>query len=84
MGVLQASGDRGLYSIGVDTNQNNIIPGHVAASDIKDVGMAIINVYKTIDEKTYVQVQFFRMDWLQKRSMLFLREIATYCQSDYR
>lgn len=54
MGVLQASGDRGLYSIGVDTNQNNIIPGHVAASDIKDVGMAIINVYKTIDEKTYV------------------------------
>lgn len=54
MGVLQASEERGLYSIGVDTNQNAIVPGHVVASDIKDVGMAILNVFKTIDDKTYV------------------------------
>ncbi len=53
MGVLQASGERGLYSIGVDTNQNAMVPGHVVASDIKDVGMAIINVYKTIEDGTY-------------------------------
>ncbi|MHC1770863.1 MAG: BMP family ABC transporter substrate-binding protein [Flexilinea sp.] len=54
MGVLQASGERDLYSIGVDTNQNSIVPGHVVASDIKDVGMAIINVFKSIDDKSYV------------------------------
>jgi len=53
MGVLQASGERDLYSIGVDTNQNAIVPGHVVASDIKDVGMAITNVFATIQDGSY-------------------------------
>lgn len=53
MGVLQASGERDLYSIGVDTNQNAIVPGHVVASDIKDVGMAITNVFTSIQEGSY-------------------------------
>ena len=53
MGVLQASGERGLYSIGVDTNQNDIVPGHVVASDTKDVGRAIYEVFKTIKDGTY-------------------------------
>jgi len=53
MGVLQASGERNLYSIGVDTNQNAIVPGHVVASDIKDIGLAITNIYATIKDGTY-------------------------------
>lgn len=53
MGVLQASGERDLYSIGVDTNQNGLVPGHVVASDIKDIGLAITNVYATIKDGTY-------------------------------
>ena len=53
MGVLQGAGERDLYAIGVDTNQNNIVPGHVVASDIKDVGFAILNVYATIDDGSY-------------------------------
>lgn len=53
MGVLQASGERELYSIGVDINQNSIVPGHVVASDIKDVGLSIQNVYRTIVDGTY-------------------------------
>ena len=53
MGVLQASGERDLYSIGVDTNQNAIVPGHVVASDIKDVGMAITNVFTSIQDGSY-------------------------------
>jgi len=53
MGVLQGAGERDLYAIGVDTNQNDIVPGHVVASDIKDVGLAIRNVYATIDDGTY-------------------------------
>ena len=53
MGVLQASGERDLYSIGVDTNQNAIVPGHVVASDIKDVGMAITNVFASIQDGSY-------------------------------
>lgn len=53
MGVLQAAGERELYAIGVDTNQNDIVPGFVVASDIKDVGMAIRNVYETIKDGSY-------------------------------
>ena len=53
MGVLQASGERDLYSIGVDTNQNAIVPGHVVASDIKDIGLAITNVFATIEDGSY-------------------------------
>lgn len=53
MGVLQAAGERGLYAIGVDTNQNALVPGAVIASDIKDVGLAIQNVFTTIKDGTY-------------------------------
>jgi basic membrane protein A len=53
IGVLQAAGERDLYAIGVDTNQNDLVPGHVVASDIKDVGMAIQNVYATVADGTY-------------------------------
>lgn len=53
LGVLQAAKERNLYAIGVDTNQNDLEPGHVVASDLKDVGQAIVNVYKSIKEGTY-------------------------------
>jgi len=53
MGVLQAAKERDLYAIGVDTNQNDIEPGHVIASDVKNVGKAIENVFKTIKDGTY-------------------------------
>ena len=53
IGVLQAAGERGLYAIGVDTNQNDIVPGHVVASDIKDVGKAIYEVFKSIKDGSY-------------------------------
>lgn len=53
MGVLQAAGERDLYAIGVDTNQNDLVPGAVVASDIKDIGMAIQQVYATIVDGTY-------------------------------
>lgn len=53
LGVLQAAKERNLYAIGVDTNQNDLEPGHVIASDLKDVGQAIIKVYKTMKDGTY-------------------------------
>jgi len=53
LGVLQAAKERGLYAIGVDTNQNDIEPGYVIASDIKDVGKTIEDVYKTVKDGTY-------------------------------
>ncbi|MDW8396179.1 MAG: BMP family ABC transporter substrate-binding protein [Anaerolineae bacterium] len=53
LGVLQAARERKLYAIGVDTNQNDLEPGHVVASNTKNVGKAIQDVFKTIVEKTY-------------------------------
>jgi len=53
IGVLQAATERGLYAIGVDTNQNDLEPGHVIASDVKNVGTAIEEVYKTIKDGSY-------------------------------
>jgi basic membrane protein A len=53
IGVLQAAREREQYAIGVDTNQNDLEPGYVVASDIKDVGKAIQDVYKTIVDGAY-------------------------------
>ncbi len=57
IGVLQAARERQLYAIGVDTNQNDLEPGFVVASDIKDVGKAIEDVYKTIQDGNYTPGQ---------------------------
>jgi len=53
IGVLQAAKERDLYAIGVDTNQNDLEPGHVIASDVKNVGKSIEEVFKTIKDGTY-------------------------------
>lgn len=57
LGVLQAAAERDLYAIGVDTNQNDLEPGHVVASDLKDVGRAITDVYATITDGSYAAGQ---------------------------
>lgn len=48
-----AATERDLYAIGVDTNQNDLEPGHVVASDIKDIGKAIQDVYATVADGSY-------------------------------
>lgn len=53
LGVLQAARERGLYAIGVDTNQNDLEPGFVIGSMIKNVGKSIEDVYATIADGTY-------------------------------
>jgi basic membrane protein A and related proteins len=53
IGVLQAAKEREMYAIGVDTNQNDLEPGYVIASDVKNVGKSIETVFKTIKDGTY-------------------------------
>ncbi|MBP7691020.1 MAG: BMP family ABC transporter substrate-binding protein [Anaerolineales bacterium] len=53
LGVLQAAKERALYAIGVDTNQNDLEPGFVAGSMVKNVGRSIEAVYQTIADGTY-------------------------------
>lgn len=53
LGVLQAASDRKLFAIGVDANQNDLYPGHVFASDIKNVGGAIERVATSIGDGSF-------------------------------
>lgn len=53
LGVLQAARERALYAIGVDTNQNDLEPGYVIASDVKNVGAAIEELYTAIQDGSY-------------------------------
>jgi basic membrane protein A len=55
LGVLQAANDRKLFAIGVDANQNDLYPGHVFASDIKNVGGAIERVATSIGNGSFTK-----------------------------
>ena len=46
VGVLQAAADEGVYSIGVDSNQNYLHPGSVLTSMLKRVDNAVYEVFK--------------------------------------
>ncbi len=46
LGVLQAAADRGMLSIGVDSNQNHLHPGSVLTSMLKRVDVAVYNAFK--------------------------------------
>ncbi len=47
-GVLQASRDVGLYSIGVDSDQDYIQPGHVITSMLKRVDLAVFGAVSSL------------------------------------
>ncbi|WP_099827249.1 BMP family lipoprotein [Oceaniglobus indicus] len=47
VGVLQAAADEGVYSIGVDSNQNYMHPGSVLTSMTKRVDNAVYTVFNT-------------------------------------
>lgn len=49
-GVLAASAERGLYSIGVDSDQGYIQPGHVITSMMKMVDRAVFDTIKALTE----------------------------------
>ncbi len=45
VGVLQTAADEGVYSIGVDSNQNYLHPGSVLTSMMKRVDVAVYNAF---------------------------------------
>jgi basic membrane protein A len=51
-GVLAASKEKGLYSIGVDSDQCYIAPGNVITSMMKRVDLAVFGVVKSLNEGT--------------------------------
>jgi len=55
VGVLQAAADEGIYSIGVDSNQNYLHPGSVLTSMMKRVDVA---VYDALTQGTDLETGF--------------------------
>jgi basic membrane protein A and related proteins len=53
LGVLQAAKDRNLFAIGVDANQNDLQPGRIIASDIKNIGGTIEKIAASMADGTY-------------------------------
>ncbi len=52
IGVLKAAKDAGRYAIGVDSNQNNLQPGHILASMLKNIGDGVERAVTAADEGT--------------------------------
>ncbi|MEZ5913300.1 MAG: BMP family ABC transporter substrate-binding protein [Paracoccaceae bacterium] len=53
VGVLQAAADAGVYSIGVDSNQNYMHPGSVLTSMVKRVDNAVYNTFQAGKDGTF-------------------------------
>ena len=48
LGIMQAATDAGKLSIGVDSNQNHLHPGHVLTSMVKRVDLAVYEAFKGV------------------------------------
>jgi basic membrane protein A and related proteins len=53
-GVISAAGERGLYAIGVDSNQDDIQPGNVIVSMIKRVDVTTYSLVASVVDGSYV------------------------------
>lgn len=54
IGALEAASEEQKYAIGVDSNQNGLYPGFVISSMVKDLGGAAYNIFREIENGTYV------------------------------
>nr|WP_157505565.1 BMP family ABC transporter substrate-binding protein [Geminicoccus roseus] len=53
LGVLEASKDKDEFSIGVDSNQNHLYPGHVLTSMLKRVDVAVYEAFKAAQDNSW-------------------------------
>ena len=53
LGVFQAAKEKGIYAIGVDSNQDNIAPGVILTSMMKNVDVAVFNLIKEVTGGTF-------------------------------
>lgn len=52
IGVLQAANDADKYGIGVDQNQNDLQPGHVLASMLKNIAPSLVQAVEAAEDGT--------------------------------
>lgn len=59
LGVLQTAEDEGIFSIGVDSNQNYLHPGSVLTSMVKRVDVAVYDAFSTPVEEIETGIHVF-------------------------
>ena len=52
-GVFQAAKDKGIYAIGVDSNQDSLVKGTILTSMIKKIDTGIFNIIKDVKENKF-------------------------------
>ncbi|OQY41325.1 MAG: BMP family ABC transporter substrate-binding protein [Fusobacteriia bacterium 4572_74] len=57
MGVFEAAKERGVYAVGVDSNQDAVVPGIVLTSMLKKVDRAVFTIIKEMKEKGFTAGQ---------------------------
>jgi len=57
MGVFEAAKERGVYAVGVDSNQDVVVPGIVLTSMLKKVDRAVFTIIKEMKEKGFTAGQ---------------------------
>jgi basic membrane protein A len=53
MGVFEAAKERGIYAVGVDSNQDEVVPGTILTSMLKKVDRAVFTIIKNTQEKGF-------------------------------
>jgi len=53
VGVLQAAADAGKLGVGVDSNQNGLLPGKILTSMLKRVDVAVYDAFKTAKDGAF-------------------------------
>ena len=53
MGVFEAAKERGIYAVGVDSNQDAVVPGTILTSMLKKVDQAVFTIIKETQEKGF-------------------------------
>lgn len=53
VGVFQAAKEKGVYAIGVDSNQDSLAEGVILTSMIKKVDTAVVNIIKEVQENKF-------------------------------
>lgn len=53
MGVFEAAKERDVYAVGVDSNQDGVVPGTILTSMLKKVDRAVFDIIKDIKEKGF-------------------------------
>lgn len=53
-GVIEAAREKGVYAIGVDSNQNHMAPGHVLTSMEKRVDLAVYEIIRSLKEERFL------------------------------